>query len=210
MPNPDNLNSPSYGNLKVLNVTRDLLTATEDDFVFTVPSGGVGQLREATYHLVRSAALGTAGTGGNTFTSELIRIKSLEVVKRGASERTNLLSGTPNIMEFGGDGSLTRMFTVIEQLENNEDIIITIRNTYDCGKFRIGIDAKGYSVVRTDLHGSLTSRDIDIRRRLIKVQRMIYAKFRKNCNDEFFCLIRNQIGCRIVLHHLGFVTITLK
>ena len=128
MPNPDNLNSPSYGNLKVLNVTRDLLTATEDDFVFTVPSGGVGQLREATYHLVRSAALGTAGTGGNTFTSELIRIKSLEVVKRGASERTNLLSGTPNIMEFGGDGSLTRMFTVIEQLENNEDIIITVRN----------------------------------------------------------------------------------
>ena len=55
-------------------------------------------------------------------------IKSLEVVKQGASERVNLLSGTPNIKECFGDGKLSKLFTVIERLENNEDVLIKIRN----------------------------------------------------------------------------------
>jgi len=120
-----------FGNLKVLNVTKTLATATEDDFVFTVPPGGDGELREATYHLRRSAALLEGGLVANTcdpFTSEEVVIKSLEIVKRGNSETTNLLSGTPNIKEFGGDGKLTRLFTIIETSENNEDISIKVRN----------------------------------------------------------------------------------
>lgn len=117
-----------HGNLKILNVTKSIAAGTEDTFVFSVPSGGDGELREATYHLLRSAALAAAGEGGSFFTSESVIIKSLEIVKKGASERTNLLSGTPNIKEFGGDGRLTRLFTIIETSENNEDINVIVRN----------------------------------------------------------------------------------
>lgn len=116
------------GNLKILNETKTLATVTEDDFVFTVPPGGIGELREATFHLYRADALTDPGEGGSERTSELVVIKSLEVTKVGHSERVNLLSGTPNIKEFGGDGKLTRLFTIIEQLENNEDIIVKVRN----------------------------------------------------------------------------------
>lgn len=113
------------GNLKILNVAETLSAGTEEDFTFNVPSGGVAELREATYHLKRSTPLNGITDG---YTSEDVKIKSLEVTKVGASEKTNLLSGTPNIKEFGGDGRLTRLFTVVETLENNESIIIKVRN----------------------------------------------------------------------------------
>jgi hypothetical protein len=116
------------GNLRILNVTTTLTAGTEDDFVFTVPAGGVAELNEATYHLKRDSALTDPGEGGSEWTSEDVIIKKLEVTKVGESERKNLLSGTPNIKEFGGDGKLTRLFTVVETLENNEDIVITVRN----------------------------------------------------------------------------------
>ena len=121
------------GNLKIINVTKTLAAASETDFSFRVPPGGIGLMKEATYHLKRSESLApavtaTAGQTNDVFTSEDIIIKSLEVVKQGASERVNLLSGTPNIKEFAGDGRLSKLFTVIETLENNEDAVIKVRN----------------------------------------------------------------------------------
>lgn len=118
----------AVGNLKIINVTKDLAASTEEDFRFSVPPGGVGLMKESTFHIKRSSALPSAGEGGSFFTSEDIKIKSLEVMKQGASERTNLLSGNPNIKEFAGDGKLSKLFTVIETLENNEDVIIKVRN----------------------------------------------------------------------------------
>lgn len=126
------------GNLKIINVTKTLGTGTEDDFSFKVPPGGVGLMKESTYHLKRSEPLSNLfggaslvpapGDAGSVQTSEDIIIKSLEVTKQGASERTNLLSGNPNIKEFAGDGKLSKLFTVIETLENNEDVVIKVRN----------------------------------------------------------------------------------
>jgi len=116
------------GNFKILNVTKTLLAGTEDTFTFSVPPGGVGELKEATFHVQRASALSEAGEGGSKYTSELVIVKSLEVIKSGESERKNLLSGTPNIKEFAGDGKLSKLFTVIEVLENNEDVLITVRN----------------------------------------------------------------------------------
>lgn len=112
------------GNLKILNVTKTLATGTEDDFKFSVPPGGVGLLKESTFHLKRASLI----TGYDNLTSEDVIIKSLEVVKQGASERTNLLSGNPNIKEFAGNGMLAHLFTVIETLENNEDVVVKVRN----------------------------------------------------------------------------------
>lgn len=125
------------GNLKIINVTKTLSAATEDDFSFRVPPGGIGLLKESTYDTKRatplSAVFGAAtlqapGFSGSVWESLDIIIKSLEVVKQGASERTNLLSGNPNIHEFAGDGKLSKLFTVIETLENNEDCVIKVRN----------------------------------------------------------------------------------
>jgi hypothetical protein len=121
------------GNLKIINVTKTLAPGTEDDFRFSVPPGGVGLLKESTGHLKRAVSLTpgvtpTAGQSSDVFTSEDIIIKSLEVVKQGASERTNLLSGNPNFKEFVGTGMLAHLFTVIETLENNEDVVIKVRN----------------------------------------------------------------------------------
>ena len=130
----------AIGNLKILNVTKTLGAGVEDDFKFSVPPGGVGLLKESTYHLKRSVPLsdlfGTAGPQtfaapgetGSVQTSEDVKIKSLEVVKQGNSERTNLLSGEPNIKEFAGNGMLAHLFTVIETLENNEDVVCKVRN----------------------------------------------------------------------------------
>jgi hypothetical protein len=119
------------GNLKLINVTKTLATATEDTWKFSVPPGGVGLLKEATFHLFRGGQ-GTPtqqpNNNSDPFTSDLVRVKSLEVTKVGASERTNLLSGTPNIKEFAGDGRLSKLFTVIETLENNEDVLMLVRN----------------------------------------------------------------------------------
>lgn len=131
------------GNLKIVNVTKDLSAATEDDFSFRVPPGGVGLMKEATYHIRRSASLcpavsATVGQTNDVFTSEDIIVKSLEVVKQGASERTNLLSGNPNLKEFAGDGKLSKLFTVIETLENNEDVVIKVRND-DSVEVRVSI-----------------------------------------------------------------------
>lgn len=131
------------GNLKIVNVTKDLSAATEDDFSFRVPPGGVGLMKESTFHLRRSASLcpavsPTIGQTNDVFTSEDIIVKSLEVVKQGASERTNLLSGNPNIKEFAGDGKLSKLFTVIETLENNEDVVIKVRND-DTVEVRVSI-----------------------------------------------------------------------
>jgi len=120
--------TPEWGNLKILNVTEDVTAGQEEEFVFSVPPGGMGELREATYHLKRSEVLSSAGEGGSFWTSEDIKIKSLEVTKLGQSERTNLLDGEPNIKEFGGDGKLSKLFTVVELLENNESIIVLVRN----------------------------------------------------------------------------------
>ena len=119
------------GNLKVLNVTKTLAAATEDTWRFSVPAGGVGLLKEATFHLFRGGQATPTQQPNNTsdpFTSDLVRVKSLEVTKVGASERTNLVSGTPNIKEFCGDGKLSKLFTVIETLENNEDVLMLVRN----------------------------------------------------------------------------------
>jgi len=128
----------AIGNLKILNVTKTLGAGVEDDFKFSVPPGGVGLLKESTFHLKRSAPLSdlfggaslqpAPGDGGSVQTSEDVKIKSLEVVKQGASERTNLLSGEPNIKEFAGNGMLAHLFTVIETLENNEDVVCKVRN----------------------------------------------------------------------------------
>jgi|GEM_PF-4146759 len=125
------------GNLKILNVTRTIDPSQEEDYSFAIPAGGVGELRESTFHLKRSEPLsctlgGTThpapGENGNIWTSEDVVIKSLEVVKQGQAERTNLLSGSPNIKEFAGNGMLSKLFTVVEVLENNEDVIIKVRN----------------------------------------------------------------------------------
>lgn len=123
---------------KILNVEKTVAAGQEEDFTFTVPPGGDADLISATFHLKRSAVLDAAITTIDRFTSEDIKIKSLEVTKFGASERTNLLSGTPNIKEFSGNGKLTRLFEVIERLENNEDIIIKVRND-DSDSVRVSI-----------------------------------------------------------------------
>lgn len=112
------------GNLKIINVTKTMTTLSEQDFKFSVPPGGVGLLKEATVHLERAAII----TNYTELTSEKVVVKSLEVVKQGASQRVNLLSGTPNIKEFAGDGKLSKLFTVIETLENNEDVIVKVYN----------------------------------------------------------------------------------
>jgi hypothetical protein len=98
-----------------------------------MPSGGVSELREITFHILRGSqasptALSSAGEGGNFFTSEHVTIKKFEVMKSGASQKTNLLSGTPNIKEIAGDGKLSKLMTVVETLENNEAVTITTRN----------------------------------------------------------------------------------
>ena len=126
------------GNLKIINVTKTLAAATEDDFSFPVPPGGVGLMKESTYDTKRASPLSdlfgggslipAPGSDGSVWGSLDIIIKSLEVTKQGASERTNLLSGNPNIKEFAGDGKLSKLFTVIETLENNEDVVIKVRN----------------------------------------------------------------------------------
>lgn len=116
------------GNLRIVNVKTDIATITETDFSFSMPSGGVSELRETTYHLLRASVLAAAGEGGNFYTSEMIIIKKFEVMKAGSSQKTNLLSGTPNIKEVAGDGKLSKLMTVIETLENNESVTITIRN----------------------------------------------------------------------------------
>lgn len=116
------------GNLKIINVTKTLASGEEQDFSFKVPPGGVGLLKESTFHLKRSSALAEPGEGGSKLTSEDVIVKSLEVVKQGASERTNLLSGNCNIKEFAGNGMLAHLFTVIETLENNEDVVCKVRN----------------------------------------------------------------------------------
>lgn len=128
------------GNLKVINVTKTLAAATEDDFSFSVPPGGVGLMKEVTFDTKRASplsdlfggagpqAFAAPGRGGSVWESLDVVIKSLEVTKQGASERTNLLSGNPNIKEFAGDGALSKLFTVIETLENNEDVVIKVRN----------------------------------------------------------------------------------
>lgn len=125
------------GNLKIINVTKTLAAAEEQDFSFKVPPGGVGLLKESTFHLKRSTPLSATfgatvlpapGEGGSVQTSEDVIVKSLEVVKQGASERTNLLSGNCNIKEFAGNGMLSKLFTVIETLENNEDVVCKVRN----------------------------------------------------------------------------------
>jgi hypothetical protein len=127
----------AIGNLKIINVTKTLGAAVEDDFKFSVPPGGVGLMKESTFHLKRSTPLSflfgatllpAPGDAGSVQTSEDIKIKSLEVVKQGNSERTNLLSGECNIKEFAGNGMLAHLFTVIETLENNEDVVIKVRN----------------------------------------------------------------------------------
>lgn len=120
----DAVPQPELGNLKILNVTKTLAAATEDDFKFSIPPGGLGELRESTFHVKRGSLL----PGYDELTSEDVIIKSLEVVKQGQSERVNLLSGNPNIKEFAGNGMLTRLFTVIESLENNEDVVVKVRN----------------------------------------------------------------------------------
>lgn len=124
--------SVEIGNLKILNSTQVVPAGQEETFTFTVPAGGVGELMEATFHLLRGGPSNptpiAAQQTTDIYTSELIRLKSLEVTKVGASERTNLLDGTPNIKEFAGNGMLARLFTVIETLENNEDINIIVRN----------------------------------------------------------------------------------
>lgn len=121
------------GNLKILNVTKVVGPGLEETFKFSVPPGGVGLLKESTFYLNRSVSLApattpAAGQTADVFTSNLVRLKSLEVVKVGASERVNLLSGTPNIKEFAGDGRLSKLFTVVETLENNEDCLVNVRN----------------------------------------------------------------------------------
>ncbi len=119
------------GNLKILNVTKTLATGTEDSFIFTCPPGGSGLMKEATFHLFRGGQDTPTAQGPNTadpYTSDLVRIKSLSVMKLGSSERVNLLSGSPNIKEFAGDGRLSKLFTVIETVENNEDIEVLVRN----------------------------------------------------------------------------------
>lgn len=121
------------GNLKIVNSTNDIGTTNEVDFTFTMPSGGVNEMRELTYHILRGTAavpvaLANAAEGGNFFTSEQCIIKKFEVFKAGSSQKVNLLTGTPNIKEVAGDGKLARLLTVIETLENNEQVVITIHN----------------------------------------------------------------------------------
>lgn len=116
------------GNLKLINVTRSIPAATEDTFRFPVPPGGVGLMKETTGHLKRSSVLAEPAEGGSRWTSEDVIVKSFEVMKQGASERTNLLSGNPNFKEFCGDGKLANMWPVVETLENNEDVLVLIRN----------------------------------------------------------------------------------
>jgi hypothetical protein len=119
------------GNLKIINSTQIVAIATDTAFNFPVPPGGVGLMKESTFHLFRGGPTNPQAQAGNTcdpFTSDLVRVKGLEVLKQGSSERTNLLSGTPNIKEFAGTGQLSKLFTVIETLENNENVIVTVRN----------------------------------------------------------------------------------
>jgi len=126
------------GNLKIINVTKTLATAEEQDFSFRVPPGGIGLMKESTFHIKRLVNLDVAGEGGSLKTSEDVIVKSLEVVKQGASERTNLLSGNPNIKEFAGNGMLSKLFTVIETLENNEDVVCKVRND-DTASVRVSL-----------------------------------------------------------------------
>lgn len=121
------------GNLRMVNSTTDISAGTESDTTYTMPSGGISELREITYHMLRGTQavpvpLSSAGEGGNFYTSESVTIKKFEVMKAGASQKTNLLSGTPNIKEIAGDGKLSKLMTVVETLENNEVVTITIRN----------------------------------------------------------------------------------
>jgi len=112
------------GNLKIINVTKTLASGEEQTFKYPVPPGGVGLMKESTVHLKRASIISGYVIG----ISEDVVVKSLEVVKEGNSERVNLLSGNPNILEFAGTGMLQHLFTVIETLENNEDVLITVYN----------------------------------------------------------------------------------
>ena len=113
------------GNLRIINATNSGLTATNSaDFTFSVPSGGVGEILEATCRMKRTSII----TGYTLLISEDCVINSMKVIKPGYSESVDLVDGTPNLLEFAGSGELPRLFTVVEQADMNSDIIINITN----------------------------------------------------------------------------------
>lgn len=148
------------GNLKILNVTKTLTAATAEDFEFTVPSGGDGQILEATVHLKRASILSSY----TTLDSEDIVVTGLEILKKEGSERTQLLDGTPNIKEFAGTGMLPRLFTVVETSENNEDIVIGVQNN-DSVSVRVSLTL--YLAVKTkirDIAAQPSAREVRVER----------------------------------------------
>lgn len=148
------------GNLKILNVTKTITAGLSEDFEFQVPAGGDGQLLESTYHLKRASLISSY----LTLDSEDIVVTGLEMMKKEASERTQLLDGTPNIKEFAGSGALPRLFTVVETSESNETIKITIQNN-DSASVRVSLTL--YLAVKTkqrQIAAQPADRDIRVER----------------------------------------------
>lgn len=113
------------GNLRIINVTNAALAAAASaDFTFSVPSGGIGEILEATCRLKRTSII----TGYTELISEDVIINSMKIIKPGRSESVDLVDGTPNILEFAGSGKLPRLFTVVEQADMNSDVVINITN----------------------------------------------------------------------------------
>ena len=103
------------GKLQIVNDRMDLVAGAEDTLTYPVPAGAKAELREATFFLDP--------------VSLKINVKGIELRRFGTSEKIQLLAqGDPNIAEMFGNGMLPRIMPVIEIVEQNEDLLIKVKN----------------------------------------------------------------------------------
>jgi hypothetical protein len=103
------------GKLQIVNDRVTVAAGAEETLTFPVPAGAKAEWRESTCYLL------PASTG--------INVKGIEVRRFGTSEKIQLIAqGDPNILEMFGSGMLPRIQPVIEITEQNEDLLIKVKN----------------------------------------------------------------------------------
>jgi len=108
------------GNAKIINVTKTLAAAAEDNFVFVIPSGNIGKWKDITGFLRDTV---TQETG------ELdVTVKNIAVIFEGETQKTSILTETMDFHELVGDAELTRLVEVLTKLRSNSELVVRIRN----------------------------------------------------------------------------------
>jgi hypothetical protein len=103
------------GKMQIINDRVDIAAGAEEDLTFPIPAGARAEWREATFHLDAD--------------SDKINVKAIELRRFNTSEKIQIIAqGDPNIKEMFGNGYLPRLMPVIETLEQNEDLIIKVKN----------------------------------------------------------------------------------